>query len=61
MTKSFTIAQMKELLDIHEKTIIEIFTNRTKNLESKITGMQEENKQLKAEVKVSYFSTAPLS
>ena len=51
MAKSFTIAQLKELLDIHENTIIKIFTNRIENLESKITSMQEENKQLKGEVK----------
>ena len=51
MAKSFTIAQLKELLDIHENTIIKIFTNRIENLESKITSMQEENKQLKGEMK----------
>ena len=51
MVKSFTTAQLKELLDIHENTIIKIFTNRIENLESKIISMQEENKQLKGEVK----------
>ena len=51
MAKSFTMAQLKELLDIHENTIITIFANRVENLESKITNMQEENKQLKGEVK----------
>ena len=51
MAKSFTMAQLKELLDIHENTIIKIFTNRIENLESKITSIQEENKQLKGEVK----------
>ena len=51
MAKGFTMAQLKVLLDIHENTIIKIFTNRIKNLESKITSMQEENKQLKGEVK----------
>ena len=50
MAKSFTMAQLKELLDIHENTIIKIFTNRIETLESKITSMQEENKQLKGEV-----------
>ena len=45
------MAQPKELLDIHENTIIKIFTNRIKNLESKIVSMQEENKQLKDAVK----------
>ena len=51
MAKSFTMAQLKELLDFHENTIIKIFTNRIENLESKIISMQEENKQLKGEVK----------
>ena len=45
------MAQLKEQLDIHENTIIKIFTNRIENLEPKITSMQEENKQLKGEVK----------
>ena len=43
MAEGFTMAQLKELLDIHEKTIIKIFTNRIENLESKITSMQEDN------------------
>ena len=51
MAKSFTMARLKELLDIHENTIIKFFTNRIKNLESKIISMQEEKKQLKGEVK----------
>ena len=33
MAKSFTMAQLKELLDIHENTITEIFTNRIENLQ----------------------------
>ena len=45
------MAQLKEQLDIHENTIIKIFTNRIENLEPKITSMQEENKQLKGEAK----------
>ena len=44
------MAQLKELLDIDENTIIKLFTNRIENLESKITSMQEESKQLKGEV-----------
>ena len=44
------MAQLKELLDIHENTVIKIFTNRIENLESKITSMQEKNEQLKGEV-----------
>ena len=51
MAKRFTMAQLKELLDTHENTVIKIFINRIGNLESKITSMQEENKQLKSEVK----------
>ena len=45
------MTQMKEFLDIQEKTVIKIFTNRIENLELKIKSMQEENKQLKGEVK----------
>ena len=45
------MAQLKELLDIHENIIIKIFTNRIENLESNIISMQEENKQLKDKVK----------
>ena len=56
MAKNFTMAQVKELLDIHENTVIKIFTNRIENLESKITSMQEKNKQLKGEVKVLQVS-----
>ena len=33
MAKSFTMAQLKEWLDTHENTIINIFTNRIENLE----------------------------
>ena len=47
MAKSFAMAQLKELLDIDENTIMKIFANRIENLESKITSVQEENKQLK--------------
>ena len=51
MAKRFTMAQLKELLDIHENNIIKIFTSRIENFESKITNMQEENKHLKGEVR----------
>ena len=44
MAKSFTITQMKELLDTHENTVINIFTNRTENLESRISNIQDESK-----------------
>ena len=33
MAKGFTMTQLKELLHIHENTIIKIFTNRIENLE----------------------------
>ena len=45
------MTQMKEFLDIQEKTVIKNFTNRIENLELKIKSMQEENKQLEGEVK----------
>ena len=51
MAKSFTMAQLKQLMDIHENTIINIFTNRIENLESKIISVQEKNNKLKSEVK----------
>ena len=51
MAKGFTMAHVKELLDMHENTIIDIFTNRIENSESKITSIQEEYKRLKGEVK----------
>ena len=44
MAKSFTMGQLRELVDIHENTIIKIFTNRIENLESKIISMLGENK-----------------
>ena len=56
MAKSFTVAQLKELRDIHENTIIKFFANRFENLESKVISMQEENKQLKSEVKAQQES-----
>ena len=56
MAKTFTMVQLKELLDIHENIIIKIFTNRVENLEPKITSMQEENKQLKSEVETLQVS-----
>ena len=57
MAKRFTMAQLKQLLDIHENTIIKIFTNKIENLGAKIKKMQEENKQLKDEVKALQEST----
>ena len=57
MAKSFTMGQLRELVDIHENTIIKIFTNRIENLESKIISMLGENKQLKGELKALKVST----
>lgn len=51
MAKNFTMTQLKQLLNIHENIIIKICTNRFENLESKITGIQEENNEMKREVK----------
>ena len=39
------------MLDIYENAIIKVSTNRIKNLESKITNFQEENKHFKCNVK----------
>ena len=35
MAKDFTMAQLKELLDIRQNTIIKIFTNRIENWNQK--------------------------
>ena len=34
MARIFTMAQLKELFDIHEKTIIKAFANRIENLQT---------------------------
>ena len=44
MAKSFTVTQMKELRNINENTT-KFFTNRIKNLKSKIASIQEKEKQ----------------
>ena len=44
MAKSFPMAQLKEMLDSHENTIIKILTSRIKISESKIASVLEENK-----------------
>ena len=46
------MAKLKELLDIHQNTIIKISTDRIKNLALKIARVKEENKDMKSEVKV---------
>ena len=51
MAKNFTMSQLKQLLNIHENIIIKICTNRFEKLELKITGIQEENNEMKREVK----------
>ena len=58
--KRFTMAQLNELLDIHENTyyyFLFFFANRIENLKLTITSMQEENKQMKGEVKPLQDST----
>ena len=40
MDKIFIMAQLKEVLDIHENATIRIFTNRIENLQSKITRIK---------------------
>ena len=50
MTKNFTAAQMKEILEIHETTIIKCFTAQIDRLEGKINSLESENKHLKDEV-----------
>ena len=57
MDKIFIMAQLKEVLDIHENATIRIFTNRIENLQSKITRIQEKHKQPEAEVKALLEST----
>ena len=49
--KNCTVFQLKQLLDTHENIVIKICTNRIENLESNITRMQEESKELKRGVK----------
>ncbi|XP_065650983.1 uncharacterized protein LOC136079190 [Hydra vulgaris] len=48
--KSISITHLKEAMDIHENTIMKLFSDRIDKLESKISVMQEENKNLKNEV-----------
>lgn len=52
-TKSSTMAQLQELLDINDSwtSIIKTFTNRIENLEPKTASIQEEYMPLKGEVK----------
>ena len=57
MDKIFIMAQLKEVLDIHENATIRIFTNRIENLQSKITRIQEKHKQPEGEVKALLEST----
>ncbi|XP_065645390.1 uncharacterized protein LOC136075878 [Hydra vulgaris] len=48
--KSISITHLKEIMDIHENAIMKLFSDRIDKLESKISVMQEENKNLKNEV-----------
>ena len=49
-TKNFTPAQVKELLDMHENTIIKCFTTQIDRLETKLNIQAQENRDLRQEV-----------
>ena len=48
---SFTIVQVKEILSIHEKTIMNFFNSTIERLEKKIDNVVMENTNLKNEIK----------
>ena len=50
MAKEISMAQLKDLLDIHENTILKIFNEKIDKLEKKLYGMNEENKELKNQI-----------
>jgi hypothetical protein len=50
MAKNITLSQYKELLEMHENTLIKIFNERFKQIESDLIFFKEENKQLKLEL-----------
>ena len=49
MTK-FSPEQMKEILDIHENTLMKFFTSRMERLENKTERLSNDNTLLKQEV-----------
>nr|XP_004206627.2 uncharacterized protein LOC101240050 [Hydra vulgaris] len=45
----FTVSQIKDLLDIHENTLLKIFNEKFDKMEIKLLNLQEENSKLKKE------------
>ncbi|XP_065645816.1 uncharacterized protein LOC136076270 [Hydra vulgaris] len=45
----FTVSQVKDLLDIHENTLLKIFNEKFDKMEIKLLNLQEENTKLKKE------------
>ncbi|XP_065647333.1 uncharacterized protein LOC136077015 isoform X2 [Hydra vulgaris] len=50
-TKNFTSAQLKDILEIHENTIMKMFIDRIEKLENKLKSVIDENKKLKKELR----------
>jgi hypothetical protein len=50
MTNKYSLNQVKDLLEIHENTIIKIFNDRLQKLESELIIIKEENIDLKREL-----------
>ena len=48
MTQNFTMAQLKELFEIHENTSLKYFQTESKGLESKFNRKQDKTKELKS-------------
>nr|XP_047125170.1 uncharacterized protein LOC124807373 [Hydra vulgaris] len=50
MAKNFSASQLKEILDIHENTMMKIFNEKFERFEKQIDKLFEDNKILKTEV-----------
>jgi hypothetical protein len=50
MAKNISIAQLKEILEIHDSTIIKIFNEKLEKLENQLNTIKDENKTLKLEI-----------
>ncbi|XP_047132537.1 uncharacterized protein LOC124811236 [Hydra vulgaris] len=46
----FTVSQIKELLELHESTLLKIFNDKFEKIENKLISMQVENTTLKNEI-----------
>ncbi|XP_065684296.1 uncharacterized protein LOC136096680 [Hydra vulgaris] len=46
----FTVSQIKELLELHESTLLKIFNDKFEKIENKLISMQVENTTLKTEI-----------